>query len=415
MRTHRIAGYAISMLTALALLVIAPGSRPAQAAQTPGCSGSLTPAQTEGPYYKAGSPQRSSLLEPNMGGTRIVISGVVFDKNCRAIANAWLDFWQADANGAYDNSGYRLRGHQFTDSSGRYRLETVVPGEYPGRTPHIHLKVSAPNGPTITSQLYFPGAAGNNSDNIFNPALLIQVQDTADGKVGTFNFVLDYALPQAQPTATQAPSGSGDSYTFKETGISVSGAFWTTWRGSRTFEESLYINGLPITAVRDETSPTDGKIYSTQWFERARFELHPQNQPPNNVLLGLLGVIAAQGRQNEAQFRAVSNPGGGLQWFSQTGHTLGDNSEGGKAIASFWTRLGGLSQFGYPLSQPFTEVSKDDGKQYLVQYFERQRFEYHPENKGTRFEVLLGRLGAEQVTSDEYSAIAWGQHAPRNK
>jgi protocatechuate 3,4-dioxygenase beta subunit len=395
-------GYVLSALVALTLFAAGPdraeGSLQGQtqAAQTPGCTGTPTPAQTEGPYYRAGSPERTSLLEANMGGTKIVITGVVYDRNCRPVANAWLDFWQTDDRGAYDNVGYRMRGHQFADSSGRYRLETVIPGEYPGRTPHIHVKFRAPNGTVTTSQLYFPGSAGNENDNIFNPALLVQVQDTASGKMGTFNFVLSTALPQTQPTPTQAPS-SGDSYTFRETGIRVSGAFWTTWRGSRTFEESLYINGLPITTARDETSPTDGKPYNTQWFERARFELHPQNQPPNNVLLGLLGVSAAQGRQNEAPFRAVSNPGNGLQWFSQTGHTLGDTSEGGRAIAAFWTRLGGLSQFGYPLSQPFTEVSKDDGKPYLVQYFERQRFEYHPENKGTRFEVLLGRLGAEQV------------------
>jgi hypothetical protein len=64
---------------------------------------------------------------------------------------------------------------------------------------------------------------------------------------------------------------------------------------------------------------------------------------------------------------------------------------------AFWERSGGVSQFGYPISQPFLELSKDDGKTYLVQYFQRARLEYHPENMGTRFEVLLGRLGAEQV------------------
>lgn len=167
------------------------------------------------------------------------------------------------------------------------------------------------------------------------------------------------------------------------------------WR--RSFADSLYLNGLPITAVRDEVSPTDGKTYKTQWFERARFEAHPLNQPPYNVLLSLLGATAVQARQNEAAFKQVANPGGGLRWFPETMHTLGNTSEGGKAIAAFWTNSGGIQQFGFPLSQPFMEVSKDDGKSYLVQYFERQRLEYHPENKGTRFEVLLGRLGAEQV------------------
>jgi protocatechuate 3,4-dioxygenase beta subunit len=376
-----------------------------------GCNGTITPSAAEGPYYKVGSPQRTSLIESGVQGTRLSLSGYVYDKNCQPIAGAWVDFWQTDANGVYDNSGYRMRGHQYADQQGRYRLETVVPGEYPGRTPHIHVKVKAPNGPVLTSQLYIPGAPGNNSDSIFNEALVMSVQDTPSGKVATFDFVLNVVSAQpaqtAQPTATvritpvatvaTTPSAGNNSYTFKETGITVSGEFWTVWQGGRSFQDSVYINGLPITASRDEVSPTDGKIYRTQWFERARFEYHPENQPPNNVLLGLLGTLAARDKQNLPPFRPISNPGGGLTWFSQTGHTLGDSSEGGRAIASFWNRLGGLSQFGYPISQPFMEVSKDNGKTYLVQYFERQRMEYHPENKGTPYEVLLGRLGAEQV------------------
>src|SRR5262249_50000317 len=123
---------------------------------------------------------------------------------------------------------------------------------------------------------------------------------------------------------------------------------------------------------------------------------HLENARPYDVLLGLLAARAAQGR-TDAAFRPVPDPGNNSRWFQQTQHTLGDASDGGQAIANFWTTLGGLDQFGYPLSQPFQEVSKEDGKSYLVQYFERQRMEYHPENKGTRYEVLLGRLGAEQM------------------
>lgn len=370
-------------------------------AQATSC-GAVTPAVTEGPYYKAGSPERANLVTSGMAGTKITITGYVYDKNCNPIAHAWLDFWQADANGAYDNSGYTLRGHQYTDASGKYTLTTVVPGEYPGRTEHIHVKVQSPGGPVLTTQLFFPGVAHNSSDGIYNPALLINnIQDVAGGRAGTFNFVLNVTTtPAAAPTATPVPSGSSSSssYTFKETGLTVSGAFWTTWQNGRPYSTSLYINGLPITAARNEVSPTDGKTYLTQWFERARFESHPENSAPNNVLLGLLGTAAAKSKQTQAAFKAVSNPGGGITYFSQTGHTLGDSTAGGQAIAAAWQRLGGLAQFGYPLSQPFMEVSKDDGKSYLVQYFERQRMEYHPENKGTLYEVLLGRLGAEQVT-----------------
>ena len=101
-----------------------------------------------------------------------------------------LDFWQADDAGAYDNSGHRLRGHQFTDDAGRYRLETIVPGLYPGRTRHIHVKAQAPNGPVLTTQLYFPDEARNANDGIYNQRLLMAVQPAADGVEGEFTFVL---------------------------------------------------------------------------------------------------------------------------------------------------------------------------------------------------------------------------------
>ena len=126
-----------------------------------------------------------------MPGTVLVLTGYVYDTNCQPVANAWIDFWQAGATGEYDNSGYTLRGHQYTDASGRYTLTTVIPGEYPGRTPHIHLKVQAPNGPILTSQLYVPGAAGNTGDNIFDESLLMQnVQQSGDRTTATFDFVI---------------------------------------------------------------------------------------------------------------------------------------------------------------------------------------------------------------------------------
>lgn len=150
----------------------------------------LTPSLTEGPYFKAGSPERTSLVTPSMAGTQLVLTGYVLTSDCTPVAHALLDFWQADANGHYDNSGYTLRGHQFTDASGRYTLTTIVPGLYPGRTEHIHAKVQAPNGPVLTSQLFFPGVAQNQQDGIFNPALVLKVRETADGLAATFNFVV---------------------------------------------------------------------------------------------------------------------------------------------------------------------------------------------------------------------------------
>ncbi len=161
---------------------------PAPACSSPAAS---TPAVTEGPYFKAGSPERSSLLTSGITGTKLVLTGYVLTADCKPIAHALLDFWHADANGNYDNSGYTLRGHQFTDASGRYQLTTIVPGLYPGRTEHIHVKVQAANGPVLTTQLFFPGVAGNQTDSIFDPKLLVNVQDTGNGLEATFNFIVN--------------------------------------------------------------------------------------------------------------------------------------------------------------------------------------------------------------------------------
>ncbi len=155
----------------------------------PECNSGLTSSQTEGPYYKSGSPERNSLYEAGMPGKRLLVVGYVLDQNCQPIPGAWLDFWQADANGSYDNAGYTLRGHQYADAQGRYFLETVFPGEYPGRTQHIHVKVQPPNGNILTSQLYFPNEPGNSSDGIFDSALLVKLEDRGDYFVAYFNFV----------------------------------------------------------------------------------------------------------------------------------------------------------------------------------------------------------------------------------
>lgn len=107
-------------------------------------------------------------------------SGFVFDKNCQVIPGAWLDFWQADSSGKYDNSGYNLRGHQYTNQEGYFQLETVIPAAYETRPPHIHVKVKAPNGLVLTSQMYFPNETLNS----------MEIKDTPAGKEAKFNFVL---------------------------------------------------------------------------------------------------------------------------------------------------------------------------------------------------------------------------------
>src|SRR5436309_14116101 len=145
------------------------------------CPGQPTPAQTEGPYFKAGSPMRTSLVEPGMAGTRLALSGRVLSRDCRPIAGAPLDFWQADASGTYDNAGYRLRGNQTTGSDGRFALVTVVPGEYTGRTEHIHVKVQHAGTGTLTTQLYFPGVSKNQQDSILHARLLLKFEPSESG------------------------------------------------------------------------------------------------------------------------------------------------------------------------------------------------------------------------------------------
>lgn len=174
---------------------------------TPAChdGDDPTPEQIEGPYFKPDSPERTSLVTPGTPGTRLTLTGYVFGRACLPVSRALLDFWQADVNGAYDDTGYTFRGHQYTDDRGAFTLATIVPGLYPGRTRHIHVKVQAPGRPILTTQLYFPGEPRNNTDSIFDPRLLMTVRDDGSAKEAAFDFVLD--VPQT-PTATPPTSST---------------------------------------------------------------------------------------------------------------------------------------------------------------------------------------------------------------
>jgi protocatechuate 3,4-dioxygenase beta subunit len=181
-----------------ATLLAGPALRGAAAQQsplpaTPQChdDDDPTPAQTEGPYFTPNSPERANLVETGMEGERISLAGYVLDRQCRPVPHALLDMWHADADGHYDNQGYRLRGHQFTDAQGRFLFETIVPGLYPGRTRHYHLKIRAPGQAILTTRLYFPGEPQNAPDGIFDEALLMDVKQDASTKIGRYDFVLD--------------------------------------------------------------------------------------------------------------------------------------------------------------------------------------------------------------------------------
>ena len=157
----------------------------AQQTATPSC-GRSTPPQMAGPFFTPQSPERSSLIEPSLKAKRMRLMGQVVDTRCQPIPGVLLDFWQCDEKGEYDNQGFRLRGHQFADRKGQFVLETVVPGAYPGRTPHLHVKVQCKGGQILTTQLYLPGHPGNAGDFLFDPRLLM----VARGPDFFYQFVL---------------------------------------------------------------------------------------------------------------------------------------------------------------------------------------------------------------------------------
>jgi protocatechuate 3,4-dioxygenase beta subunit len=161
-------------------------------APTPSCHDGDEPTipEIEGPFFKPRSPRRSDLREPGIAGRPVELSGLVLTRACRPVAGALVDLWQADANGEYDNRGFRLRGHVFTDAEGRYAFRTIMPGLYPGRTRHYHVKVQASNRPVLTTQFYFPDEKENLADEFFHSELVMQVAAADDALRAQFNVVL---------------------------------------------------------------------------------------------------------------------------------------------------------------------------------------------------------------------------------
>ena len=162
-------------------------------ALTPSCHDGDEPTvrQTEGPFFKPKSPERSDLREPGAAGRRFELSGFVLTRSCRPLREAVVDLWHADERGEYDNIGFRYRGHVVTGPDGAFRFRTIVPTLYPGRTRHYHVKVQAPSIRLLTTQLYFPNEPANARDGLFQRELLMRIADAADGLTGQFNFVLN--------------------------------------------------------------------------------------------------------------------------------------------------------------------------------------------------------------------------------
>lgn len=156
------------------------------------CSGVLTSPNQEGPFYMTGSPERVSLIEEGMAGIPISISGQVFDQDCNALSGIKLDFWLADAEGEYDNIGYTLRGHQFTNENGFYSIESIEPTPYTGRPSHIHVKLFTQNNrELLTTQIYFPGSE-SSPDVLNSPELMATylAPEPSGHQQVLFNFIV---------------------------------------------------------------------------------------------------------------------------------------------------------------------------------------------------------------------------------
>ncbi len=214
----------------------------------------------------------------------------------------------------------------------------------------------------------------------------------------------------ALPRAGAAAPGGGTIFV-QQTGHTLGAPFLDYWQAGG----GLTRFGYPISDELTERSAIDGKEYRTQYFERAVFEYHPEATDPRwAVQLRLLGTALVAKRQNETPFRPVGAPAAGnRQLFPESGHTLGGT------FATYWERTGGLPIHGYPLSEEFVERSAADGKEYTVQYFERARFEYHPELAGTNSTVLLGLLGKQAADGSGLSrrgpfAAAYSRNLPLN-
>ena len=190
---------------------------------------------------------------------------------------------------------------------------------------------------------------------------------------------------QAQPDRRCFPDVPGITHC-------IAGRFRQYWEQ----HGGLAVFGYPITAATNEVNRDTGQTYLTQWFERTRFELHPENQPPYDVLLGRLGDDRLR-QHGRAWHTLPQAPASAAHYFAQSGHTIAH-----PAFWTYWSTRGlefdgragtsaqeSLALFGLPLSEPQIETNPS-GDTVLTQWFERARFEDHgPQG------VLLGLLGSE--------------------
>ncbi len=207
------------------------------------------------------------------------------------------------------------------------------------------------------------------------------------------------ATPVSSQSAIATPTPSPKDRYYDTTGYMVPEVFVNYWDN----HGGLAVFGYPISEATVERSKTDGNLYLVQYFERNRFEYHPEFKGTNNeVLLGLLGVELTN-RRTFPTVEAFPDSQGKI-YVPETKHSLGE------PFLSYWKNNGGLAIFGYPISEPLEERNDAVGATYTVQYFQRNRFEFHPENNPP-YDVLLGLLGRD-FKELQQSINPWGPSIP---
>lgn len=249
--THRVA-------VAHLLLASCVGAVFAAAAQAQTCTSTIS--QTEGPYYRTPNPETQMMWRAE-DGPLFTLRGRVVDANCNPIPWVWVALWHADETGAYDNTApYDIyRATYFADANGEFSFRTVKPGLYPGRTRHFHIKVDGANTALVTTQLYWPGEPGNQTDGIYNASLLMTVTTNPDGTSEGFKqFVLPVTGACTGATITQNPASAsspvGGNASFTANGAGSTPRTYRWYRNGVLLENSAHISGattatLSITGV----------------------------------------------------------------------------------------------------------------------------------------------------------------------
>ncbi len=191
---------------------------------------------------------------------------------------------------------------------------------------------------------------------------------------------------------------------FDETGFCVAGRLAEFWAA----QGGLPVFGLPISPLRE--IQREGRGLQVQWFERARLELHPDQAPPFDVLIGRIGVESLAAQSRDWQNLPAQEPEPGCRYFGETGRNVC-----GPILAAWQVRglefdrragssdAESLALWGLPIS-PLQAEQLADGRSYQVQWFERARFELHPENPPA-YQVLTGLLGRDLYQAGEGAVV----------